>query len=205
MSYLGLVATRRATNTIDGTMATTNQYVALLRGIGPSNPNLSNDNLRRVSEELGFQRVQTVISSGNVVFESDSSDASGIESEMESAWRDELGFESLTIVRSRSDLEQLVEIEPFGDREHGPETYLLATFGKTRLEHTWEFPFQPEDKDYWVVAGTDREIFTVTDTVHSRTPDVMSWVETQFGRGVTSRTWLTVVRILKRMADARPE
>lgn len=183
----------------------TTQYVALLRGIGPSNPSQSNENLRRVSEALGFHNVETVISSGNVLFESDSNDSSGIESEMEDAWKDQLGFQSLTIVRSRAELQQLVELKPFGDREHGPETYLLATFGKTRLEHTWEFPFQPEGRDYWVVAGTDREIFTVTDTVHSRTPDVMSWVETQLGRGVTSRTWLTVLRILKRMTDARRE
>lgn len=181
------------------------QYVALLRGIAPSNQGQSNENFRRVSESLGLENVHTVISSGNVVFETDSKDPAGIESDLEMAWRDELGFESTTILRSRSDLERLVELEPFGDRDHGPETYLLATFAKTRLDYDWDFPFQPEGKEYWVVAGTDREIFTVTDTVNSQTPDVMTWVEGQFGKDVTSRTWLTVFRILKRMADTRTE
>lgn len=183
----------------------TNQFVALLRGIAPSNPNQSNENLRRVTESLGFENVRTVISSGNIVFESASTDPGGIEAEMETAWQQELGFESTTILRSRADLQRLVDLEPFGDREHGPETYLLTTFAKGRLEHQGDFPFQPEGKDYWVVAGTEREIFTVTDTVHSQTPDVMNWVEAAFGKEVTSRTWLTVFRILKRMADIRME
>ena len=46
------------------------KYVALLRGIGPGNPNMRNDKLRSVFEKLGFSNVKTVISSGNVLFES---------------------------------------------------------------------------------------------------------------------------------------
>jgi uncharacterized protein (DUF1697 family) len=46
------------------------KYTALLRGIGPSNPNMRNEKLREVFQKLGFQNVQTVISSGNVLFES---------------------------------------------------------------------------------------------------------------------------------------
>ena len=45
------------------------KYVALLRGIGPGNPNMRNDKLRGVFEKLGFANVQTVISSGNVLFD----------------------------------------------------------------------------------------------------------------------------------------
>jgi len=182
----------------------TTQYVALLRGIAPSNPSQSNANLRRVCESLGFANVHTVISSGNVVFETESSDPSLIESELENAWIERLGFESTTILRSREDLEGLVALEPFGDREHGPETYLLTSFAKSRLNHERDFPYQPEGKDYWVVSATDRELFTVSDTVHSQTPDVMNWVESRFGKEVTSRTWLTVFRVLKRMASSNP-
>jgi uncharacterized protein (DUF1697 family) len=44
------------------------KYVALLRGIAPTNPNMRNDKLRGVFEKLSFENVKTVISSGNVVF-----------------------------------------------------------------------------------------------------------------------------------------
>src|SRR3990167_7756479 len=47
-------------------------YVALLRGIGPINPNMRPAKLKWGFEEMGFKNVRTVISSGNVVFESSS-------------------------------------------------------------------------------------------------------------------------------------
>jgi hypothetical protein len=52
------------------------------------------------------------------------------------------------------------------------------------------------------VAATGSELFTVTDTTSERTPDVMAWIESRFGKQVSSRTWLTVERILKRMRTA---
>jgi len=44
-------------------------YVALLRGITPSNPNMRNEELRSVFGDIGFENVQSVISSGNILFE----------------------------------------------------------------------------------------------------------------------------------------
>jgi hypothetical protein len=66
-------------------------YVALLRGIAPTNPNMRNDRLRGVFAELGFSNVRTVISSGNVLFETDSSAVRALETKVErrrcpSAW-----------------------------------------------------------------------------------------------------------------------
>lgn len=177
-----------------------NSYVALLRGIGPGNPNMRNEKLRTVCEELGLQNVSTVISSGNVVFETDAADASDLESTLESAWRSRLGFESTTIIRSRLQLEELVELNPFGDLEHGPESYLLVTFSKFPLTVDFQVPYRPPERSYRIVATTERELFTVTDTTSERTPDVMGWIENRFGKQVSSRTWLTVARILKRMA-----
>ena len=177
------------------------QFVALLRGIGPGNPNMRNEKLRGVCESLGFESVSTVISSGNVVFDSDSSDVAGLERILEHAWRDKLGFESTTILRSRGELEALVESNPFEGREHTKETYLLSTFAKTRLDYTFDFPHQPGGKDYTLVGGTERELFSVTDTVHGTRLDIMAWLEGEFGKEISSRTWLTVQRILKRMRD----
>ncbi|MFP3915481.1 MAG: DUF1697 domain-containing protein [Actinomycetota bacterium] len=176
-----------------------NQYVAFLRGIAPSNPAMKNDNLRAVSESLGLRDVSTVISSGNIVFQSDVDDIGALEAMMEEAWPARLGFDSTTIIRRRRDLEELVERRPFGDREHGRETYLLVTFSRGPLAVDFEVPHFPPDGGFAVVAATDRELFTVSDTNARKTPDVMSWLESRFGKQISSRTWLTVQRILKRM------
>jgi hypothetical protein len=92
-----------------------------------------------------------------------------------------------------------VELAPFGDLVHGPGSYLLVTFSKHPLQVEFDTPHHPADRDYQVVAATAGEVFTVTDTTSGGTPDVMVWVESQFGKQVSSRTWLTVGRILKKM------
>lgn len=174
-------------------------YIALLRGITPSNPKHRNEHLRGVCEALGFEGVATVISSGNIVFETDRTDRAALEEELEAAWIEQLDFQSTTILRSREELEALVDRRPFGDLEHGPATYLLVTFAKRPLEIPFDVPHRPADHEFEVIGATPSELFTVSDTTAVKTPDVMTWIERQFGRDVSSRTWLTVHRILKRM------
>ena len=176
------------------------RYVALLRGIGPGDPRMRNENLRAVCEELGSEQVATVISSGNIVFDSTSVDGAELETRLQAAWSAKLGFQSLTIVRSRSDPEGLVASKPFGALEHGPRSYLLVTFSKHPLTVEFDLPHRPADAAYEMVAATPRELCTVTDTTSERTPDVMAWIERRFGQQVSSRTWLTVARILRKMA-----
>jgi uncharacterized protein (DUF1697 family) len=174
------------------------EYVALLRGIAPSNPNQRNEKLRGVFEELGFDDVRTVISSGNVLFRSDSTDPAELEATLEKAWPEKLGFNSTTIIRSIPDLQQLVEWDPFAGYEHGRETYLLVTFCKHPVGIEVELPHQVPDGASQLIAATERELFTVTDTTKGSSVDVMGWLDKTFEKEVTSRTWLTVHRILKK-------
>lgn len=175
------------------------RYVAFLRGIAPMNPNMKNEKLREVFIDLGLEKVQTVISSGNVIFESDVADQSDLEDRIEAVWPERLGFNSTTILRTSDQIEDLAGSSPFGDLTHGPETYLLVTFSKHPLEVDVELPYQPPDRDYTLIGATREELFTVTDTVNSATPDVMNWIEGRFGKEVSSRTWLTVLRVRDRM------
>ena len=83
-----------------------------------------------VLEGLGFENVRSFISSGNVLFESHKQ-PSELEAMMEKAWPAELGFNSMTIVKSQQDLQHLVTNNIFGDAKHERKSYLLVTFFKT--------------------------------------------------------------------------
>jgi uncharacterized protein (DUF1697 family) len=152
-----------------------------------------------VCEQIGLGRVSTVISSGNVVFDTDNEDLAALEAQLETAWRDRLGFDSSTLIRTQEDLERLVSLNPFEGLDHGKRTYLLVSFTKYPVAIELTLPHRPEDMSFELVTATERELFTVTDTAAERTPDVMSWIETRYGKELTSRTWLTVARILKKM------
>jgi uncharacterized protein (DUF1697 family) len=175
------------------------KYVALLRGIGPTNPNMRNEKLREVCQKLGFENVQTVISSGNVLFESPSRDVKALEAAIEEAIQSQLGFTSTTIIRSHYQLRRLVGSNPFGDIEDTPTTRLNVTFLKEKRRTNLQFPYHAEKKGYTVVGRRGGEVFSVVDLTGATTPDLMAWLEKQFGKAITTRTWKTVGKVLTRL------
>jgi uncharacterized protein (DUF1697 family) len=175
------------------------KYVALLRGIGPSNPNMRNEKLRGVFEKLGFDNVQTVISSGNVLFQTPTKDVKALEAAIEEAIEKKLGFTSTTIIRSHQQLRRLVGSSPFAGVEDTPTSRLNVTFLKTRRKTDLQFPYRAEEKGYSVVGMQGREVCSVVDLTGATTPDLMAWLEKQFGKAITTRTWKTVGKILNRL------
>lgn len=171
------------------------RYVALLRGIAPTNPNMHQARLVGVLKKLGLENVQAVISSGNVVFEYDKSDIGALEKRMEEAWPKMLGFKSATILRSEKQLKDLVKRDPYAEVD--PKLYRLVTFFKR--PRRLRIPPQPAGSPYRIVFASSREICSAIDLSGSRTPDFMVWLEREFGKDMTSRTWNTVHRILKKM------
>jgi uncharacterized protein (DUF1697 family) len=154
-------------------------YVALLRGIGPENPNTRNEKLRKVFEGLGFADVQTIISSGNVIFKSRAKDITRLESKIEKALDDRLGFKNPVIIRNKSHLERFIRNDPFKGEEHGRTSYLIITFLK---------------KDPW-------EVSSALDPMETKTPSFMTKLEKKYGKVITTRTWKTVQRIVKKLKD----
>jgi uncharacterized protein (DUF1697 family) len=88
------------------------KYVALLRGIGPMNPNMRPAKLKWTFEKMGFKSVQTVIASGNVVFDSASDNIITLENKIEMALPKLLDFSSTTIIRSKEATKKLVKKNP---------------------------------------------------------------------------------------------
>ena len=175
------------------------KYVALLRGIGPGNPNMRNDKLRGFFEDLGFTKVKTVISSGNVLFESPSRNVNELERTIEEALPTKLGFHSTTIIRSRQQLQRLFAQNPFKGMEHSQKSSLNVTFLKRKTKTNIQFPYKVENRAYTILGMYAKAICSVLDLTSPKTPDLFTWLEKRFGKEITTRTWKTVERILKVM------
>jgi len=171
------------------------KYIAFLRGIGPGNPSMHNDKLRAVFEEIGLGNVRSVIASGNIIFESNRTDVPTIESEIEQALFSRLGFSTTAIVRNEAQLQRLITANPFKGKTHGPTSYLLVTFTKKPTKPNFKLPYQPPDKPYSLIQMVDDTLFSVTDNTLIKTPDLMSWLEKQLGKAISSRTWNTIIKI----------
>lgn len=172
-------------------------YVALLRGIGPGNPAMRNDKLRGVFESLGYDGVRTVISSGNVLFESPARSIPRLEARIEAAWPDQLGFTSTTIIRTRAEIEAMVAANPFGDGEDTKSASRQVTFLKH--EPTEPFvPFRSDRGDYEVIAVGDGAIYSIIDETGTP-PGLLRRLERELGKEMTTRSWKTVHRIARAM------
>src|SRR4051794_39258331 len=96
-------------------------YVALIRGVGPTNPNMRNDKLAAVLKGLGCTDVQPILASGNLIFRSTMRSTDQCETRIEKAFREKLDLTSDVIVRRQDELEALVKSNPFKSAEHGKE------------------------------------------------------------------------------------
>lgn len=175
------------------------KYVALIRGIGPGDPRKTNEQLKGVLESLGFFNVMSVIASGNIVFQSDNTSTDELEAKIEAAWPKLLGFEATTLVRSQQQLQEIIDASYFEGFTHSNESYLLITLLKHPQKPNFDIPFQPPGKPYKIVGYAHGVLFTITNNTIIKTSDLMSWLEKQFGKDITSRTPLTIQRILRKM------
>jgi uncharacterized protein (DUF1697 family) len=177
------------------------RYAALLRGIAPSGKNMTNDKLRRVFEGLGFEGVSSVLSSGNIVFHSAATDVPALENRVEAALTSELGLSSRTIIRAHPDLRALVDSDPFPGLTHGRGTYLTATFLKDVAPRTTTVPGESDRLAHSVRYDPGaRVVLAVIDTSDpGRASGFMASLEKAYGREITTRSWLTVQRIVRKL------
>lgn len=92
-------------------------YIALLRGINVGGKNkIKMADLKRSFDEIGLERVQTYIQSGNVLFESDKEEES-LRNSIEHKIEEVFGFKVSVILRTSLELERIIQNCPFSEEE----------------------------------------------------------------------------------------
>ncbi|HEV8371117.1 MAG TPA: DUF1697 domain-containing protein [Pyrinomonadaceae bacterium] len=93
------------------------KYVAFLRAINVGGHTVKMDQLRSLFEELSFANVETFIASGNVIFDSKTTNAKSLERKIEKHLKELLGYEVTTFVRSVAELAEIARYQPFSEKE----------------------------------------------------------------------------------------
>lgn len=189
------------------------KYVAMIRGIGPTNPNMRGVMLAEAFKSCGFTNARPFLGSGNVLFESDITDIAKLEVMAEEALLHLLGFSRDVFIRSETDLQKVVDTNPFGNLKHenSGKTYLTVTFFKTPPQMYRDgpgasdakvlptLPYRPENKAFELIAMVNGSLCCVVNLEAGKTPDLMQWLERQYGKHLTTRTWSTVTRMLVKL------
>ena len=163
------------------------RYVALLRGVSPAN--LKMQDLKRCLESVGYTKVKTVLSSGNVAFDSGSGSLAAIERRIEAALTKQLGRSFYTIVRSVKHLNDLIEADPYAAFDLPADAKRVVTFARKLPSQKSPLPVERHGAQI-LVAGS-REAFSAYRPT-PRGPVFMELIKATFGSEVTTRTWETV-------------
>lgn len=173
------------------------KYVAFLRGINVGGVTIKMEALKKAFIDAGFENIKTVLASGNVLFdakyEGEKSLTNIVEEQLEKTFNRKIHV----LVRSYDDIKQLVASDPFKGVSVTPQTRLYVTFlSPTSLKSNIKAPFEAEGGDFKILKITETEVCCVITISDSKnTTDLMSHLEKEFGKAVTTRNWNTVLKV----------
>jgi len=182
------------------------RYVAFLRAINVAGQKLIKMKaLVQIFAAAGCKNVQTYIQSGNVIFDSKSTNATGLSKKIQRTLQQALGYEVTIILRTFAELEALVKRNPFKKIKTAEEVMLFVVF----LSH------QPKAKPKLPLISIKEslELFEIKDgaafIVSRRKPNGWfgfpnAFVEKELGVVGTTRNWNTVNKIVH-FAETRHE
>lgn len=172
------------------------KYAAFLRGINSGkNPTVKMEVLRKTFKDLGFENVRTILASGNVLFEIDSTDAIRLEQKIEEVVPETIGFYSDVIIRTIDDLHKLLLLNPFKTAEITLHSRLYVTFLKGKPKTNLEFP--SKGKGYAILGIFNGSVCSIVNLSDTKTPSLMQVLDKEFGKDITTRSWNTIERIVK--------
>jgi uncharacterized protein (DUF1697 family) len=151
--------------------------------------NLRMPDLKACVEAAGFANVRTVLSSGNVAFDSHGQSVPELEKALEDAMTRDLGRTFFTIVRSTQALAALVATDPFGGYGLPPQAKRVVSF--LRAPRPPRVPLPLTEGMATVIRQEGADVLTA----YLPGPDgpvFMRLIERAFGAEVTTRTWETL-------------
>ena len=175
------------------------RYVAFLRGINLAGKRrVSMTALRAALEEAGYEDVQTLLQSGNVVFTSRKKPAS-LERDLAQTLRKAFGFDIAVLVRTRDELAAVIERDPFGGEADDPARYQVSFLSdKPDTGEAKELERAAVDPERVAVLG--REVYAWHPGGVGRSELAKLITDRRLGVDVTARNWRTVTKLLE-LAD----
>jgi uncharacterized protein (DUF1697 family) len=171
------------------------RYIALLRGINVGGITIRMADLADTVRALGHTGVTTVLASGNVVFDSDRTDATAIKADLETALTRAFGYEAWVVLLTTDQLAAAVDAYPFEDRD-GWHSYILFGSDQTVLDEILAGapPLDPADER--VQPGTGLICWQVRRDVGIKSPFSALTAKARYKATTTNRNLRTLRKIL---------
>jgi uncharacterized protein (DUF1697 family) len=148
--------------------------------------------LTRAFSSAGFDRVATVLASGNVVFSAARAPEADLARAAEASMAKRLGRAFPTIVRSIEEIDALLGTDPYAPFDVAPAAKRIVTFLREEPKAKPRLPVEQDGAR--VLRLVDRTAFSVYLPT-AKGPVFMALLERTFGRDITTRTWDTLRKV----------
>jgi uncharacterized protein (DUF1697 family) len=170
------------------------EYLAFLRGINVGGHGaVSMEDLKKVFEACGFTDVKTIATSGNVAFSVAMAEAAVVK-KVEAELKKRLGLQTPVHVLSRDELRKIVQADPYREFEIPKDAKRVITFLDASAKTPPKLPHHQDGTSILHIKDG------VAYSAYVRNPKgavFMKVLEQAFGKGVTTRTWDMINRIVK--------
>ncbi len=180
------------------------KYVAFLRGINVGGHHkVPMAELHKEMERLNFEKVVTLLNSGNIIFDAIADDLENLEKTISGHLEKYFGFPIPTILRNSKMIYGLLDNNPFKNIILTKDIRLYVSFLQKDTQSDLQLPWTSDDNSYKIIGKIDKSILSVLDLSVSKTPKAMEALEKYFGTDITTRNWNTIKRVEKKLEASR--
>lgn len=173
-------------------------YISILRGINVSGHNLIKmDALRDLYAALKFKNIETYIQSGNVVFQSRTTDVHELEKKISALLLRQFSAQVPVLVLELDELRKVVKRNPFvNNRKEDPKA-LLVTFlsDVPKKEDLTSIEGKAAMPDEFIVSH--RAVYLFCPKGYGNTKLTNTFFEKKLKVVATARNWNTVLELVK--------
>ncbi len=177
-------------------------YIAFLRAINVGGKNLiAMAELRKMLEGMGFSNVQTLLQSGNAVFQGDKAMSADIETRLEKQTAKRFGLNVDYVVRTDKELADVIKGNPFANFAKEDPGHMLVLFLKSAAPKDAEKALTQAIKGREVVAVKGNVVYAQYRDGVGTSKLTNGVLEKHLACRATGRNWNTVTKLMQ-MAEA---
>jgi len=177
------------------------RYVALLGSVNVGRNRLTMADLRRAFEVEGLSNVETVVASGNMLFDHDARPTAGLEEKLAALMLDRFSFVSTAIVRSRDELASALADNPFAADGEANLVYTMFLTAEPGAAQFDAMVARYSGRGHERIALGDRALFIDYVDGAGRSALTGAFIERQLGCLGTARNLRSIARILAKLDE----
>jgi uncharacterized protein (DUF1697 family) len=172
-------------------------YIALLRGINIGKQRtIKMEDLKIIFQLMQFENVKTYIKSGNVVFKAHEEDTNCLCTKIESKLKEVLGYEVKVIVRTMSEVKEIITQNPFeaDETSNNEKLYITLLSIKPTDEALNRLSAYKNGVDNFMIIN--REVYVLCTKNYSDSIFSNNFFEKKLGLSATTRNFRTFNKVV---------